>query len=117
MHCNQEQIEALLDGELVGPEQDAVLSHLRDCPGCRRPLLFWYLLIEEYQMKKAGAEDLGFNTIIASGLNSSTDYNLQSLTEILLSKLSVSAKCNTGDKICCLLITRFITSCTSSVYC
>ena len=35
MHCNQEQIEALLDGELVGPEQDAVLAHLRDCPGCR----------------------------------------------------------------------------------
>lgn len=35
MHCNQEQIEALLDGELVGPEQDAVLTHLRDCPGCR----------------------------------------------------------------------------------
>ena len=37
-------------------------------------------------MKKEGAEDLSFNTIIASGLNSSTDYNLQSLTEILLSK-------------------------------
>ena len=35
MHCNQEQIEALLDGELVGPERDAVLAHLRDCPGCR----------------------------------------------------------------------------------
>ena len=35
MHCNQEQIEALLGGELVGPEQDAVLAHLRDCPGCR----------------------------------------------------------------------------------
>ena len=35
MHCNQEQIEALLDGELTGPEQDAVLAHLRDCPGCR----------------------------------------------------------------------------------
>lgn len=35
MHCNQEQIEALLDGELTGPEGDAVLAHLRDCPGCR----------------------------------------------------------------------------------
>lgn len=35
MHCNQEQIEALLDGELTGPERDAVLAHLRDCPGCR----------------------------------------------------------------------------------
>ncbi len=30
MHCNQEQIEALLDGELTGPEGDAVLAHLRD---------------------------------------------------------------------------------------
>ena len=38
------------------------------------------------KMKKEEAEDLSFNTIIASGLNSSTDYNLQSLTEILLSK-------------------------------
>ena len=28
----------------------------------------------EYQMKKAGAEDLGFNTIIASGLNSSMPH-------------------------------------------
>lgn len=35
MHCHQEQIEALLDGELTGPEGDAVLAHLRDCPGCR----------------------------------------------------------------------------------
>lgn len=35
MHCNQEQIEALLDGELTGPEGDAVLAHLRACPGCR----------------------------------------------------------------------------------
>lgn len=35
MYCNQEQIEALLDGELTGPEGDAVLAHLRDCPGCR----------------------------------------------------------------------------------
>lgn len=35
MHCNQEQIEALLDGELTGSEGDAVLAHLRDCPGCR----------------------------------------------------------------------------------
>lgn len=35
MHCNQEQIEALLDGELAGPERDAILAHLRDCPGCR----------------------------------------------------------------------------------
>ena len=35
MHCNQEQIEALLDGELTGPEGEAVLAHLRDCPGCR----------------------------------------------------------------------------------
>lgn len=35
MHCNQEQIEALLDGELTGPEGNAVLAHLRDCPGCR----------------------------------------------------------------------------------
>ena len=35
MHCNQEQIEALLDGELTGPEGDAVLAHLQDCPGCR----------------------------------------------------------------------------------
>ena len=35
MHCNQEQIEALLDGELTGPEGYAVLAHLRDCPGCR----------------------------------------------------------------------------------
>lgn len=35
MHCNQEQIEALLDGELTGPERDAVLAHLQDCPGCR----------------------------------------------------------------------------------
>lgn len=32
MHCNQEQIEALLDGELTGPEGDAVLAHLRIVP-------------------------------------------------------------------------------------
>ena len=31
----REQQEALLDGELTGPEGDAVLAHLRDCPGCR----------------------------------------------------------------------------------
>ena len=35
MHCHHEQIEALLDGELTGPEGDAVLAHLRDCPDCR----------------------------------------------------------------------------------
>lgn len=55
MHCNQEQIEALLDGELVGPEQDAVLAHLRDCPGCRS---YYRQLLAMEQALRADADPI-----------------------------------------------------------
>ena len=55
MHCNQEQIEALLDGELTGPEGDAVLAHLRDCPGCRS---YYRQLLAMEQALRADADPI-----------------------------------------------------------
>ena len=65
-----EEIEYLAQAEHIG---DVAFSRILDFlkPGVSELEVAAEL---EYQMKKAGAEDLGFNTIIASGLNSSMPH-------------------------------------------
>lgn len=65
-----EEIEYLAQAEHIG---DVAFSKILDFlrPGVSELEVAAEL---EYQMKKAGAEDLGFNTIIASGLNSSMPH-------------------------------------------
>lgn len=65
-----EEIEYLAKAEAIG---DVAFSKILDFlkPGITELEVAAEL---EYQMKKAGAEDLGFNTIIASGLNSSMPH-------------------------------------------
>lgn len=65
-----EEIEYLAQAEHIG---DIAFSRILDFlkPGVSELEVAAEL---EYQMKKAGAEDLGFNTIIASGLNSSMPH-------------------------------------------
>ena len=69
-----EEIEYLAQAEHIG---DVAFSRILDFlkPGVSELEVAAEL---EYQMKKAGAEDLGFNTIIASGLNSSMPHAIPS---------------------------------------
>ena len=73
------------------PTEVTTMITVTGCLALCKFLVFYYYL--------CGIDLLAFPVGVASGLDSSTDCDLDTLTEIFFSELCCSAECHTADKI------------------